>query len=49
MKHQAIVNLSAPLYIANKIPITELDKDLQNLYARWIAMCKKIKNVNIPS
>ena len=34
--------------VAQGKKVAELDKDLQNLYARWIAMCKKIKNVNIP-
>ncbi len=34
--------------VAQGKKVAELDKDLQNLYGRWIAMCKKIKNVNIP-
>ena len=34
--------------VAQGKKVAELDKDLQNLYSRWIAMCKKIKNVNIP-
>ncbi|MAP99944.1 MAG: ribonuclease E/G [Flavobacteriaceae bacterium] len=34
--------------VAKGKKVAELDKDLQNLYARWIAMCRKIRNVNIP-
>ena len=34
--------------VAKGKKVAELDKDLQNLYGRWIAMCKKIKNSNIP-
>ena len=34
--------------VAKGKKVAELDKDLQNLYGRWIAMCKKIKNANIP-
>ena len=34
--------------VAQGKKVAELDKDLQNLYARWIAMCRKIRNVNIP-
>ena len=35
--------------VAKGKKVAELDRDLQNLYARWIAMCKKIRNANIPS
>ena len=35
--------------VAKGKKVAELDRDLQNLYGRWIAMCKKIRNVNIPS
>ena len=34
--------------VAKGKKVAELDRDLQNLYNRWIAMCKKIKTVNIP-
>ena len=29
--------------VAKGKKVAELDRDLQNLYNRWIAMCKKIK------
>ena len=35
--------------VAKGKKVAELDRDLQNLYGRWIAMCKKIRNANIPS
>ena len=35
--------------VAKGKKVAELDRDLQNLYNRWIAMCKKIGNANIPS
>ena len=35
--------------VAKGKKVAELDRDLQNLYARWIAMCKKIRNANIPN
>ena len=35
--------------VAKGKKVAELDRDLQNLYNRWIAMCKKIRNSNIPS
>jgi len=35
--------------VAKGKKVAELDRDLQNLYNRWIAMCKKIRNANIPS
>ena len=34
--------------VAKGKKVAELDRDLQNLYNRWIAMCKKIRNANIP-
>tara|TARA_Y100000813_G_C24163964_1_gene353306 strand:+ start:624 stop:2168 length:1545 start_codon:yes stop_codon:yes gene_type:complete len=35
--------------VAKNKKVAELDRDLQNLYGRWIAMCKKIKKANMPS
>ena len=35
--------------VAKGKKVAELDRDLQNLYGRWIAMCKKIRKANIPS
>ena len=35
--------------VAKGKKVAERDRDLQNLYNRWIAMCKKIRNANIPS
>jgi len=35
--------------VAKGKKVAELDRDLQNLYNRWIAMCKKIRKANIPS
>jgi len=34
--------------VAKGKKVAELDRDLQNLYGRWIAMCKKIRSANIP-
>ena len=35
--------------VAKGKKVAELDRDLQNLYNRWIAMCKKIRNAKIPT
>ena len=35
--------------VAKGKKVAELDKDLQNLYGRWIAMCRKLQRANQPS
>ena len=35
--------------VAKGKKVAELDRDLQNLYGRWIAMCKKIRNASFPT
>ena len=35
--------------VAKEKKVAQLDRDLQNLYTRWIAMCKKLKNANVPN
>ena len=35
--------------VAKGKKVAELDRDLQNLFGRWIAMCKKIKNASFPT
>ncbi len=35
--------------VAEGKKVAELDKDLQNLYNRWVAMCKKLHRASYPS
>jgi ribonuclease G len=35
--------------VAKGKKVAELDRDLQNLFGRWIAMCKKIRNASFPT
>ena len=35
--------------VAKGKKVAELDRDLQNLFGRWIAMCKKIRNASFPA
>ena len=35
--------------VANGKKVAELDKDLRNLFSRWIAMCRKLQGANQPS
>ncbi len=35
--------------VAKGKKVAELDRDLQNLIDRWIAMCKKLRGVHLPS
>ena len=35
--------------VAEGKKVAELDKDLQNVYNRWVAMCKKLHKANHPS
>ena len=35
--------------VAEGKKVAELDRDLQNLYGRWTAMCKKLHKAHHPS